>query len=234
MVSKPQTCGIRRQCPSNRKTTSGLETNLLRRPADILVPHPALDPDALSLAQLDAITLLGLLDQEPLRLGAVGQDLAPQEPADGAVIDAVAPDPRLHVDVGADAAVLVPGAAHEAALADAVAEDVVRVLALDPGQDALLGGAADAARGGLLDVDVHDGPVVGGGGVGLDELGDGEGDGRVADGFAGEPADALLGGVSSSQDDRSRKKTTIQNREQDHTYQLQDRVCRRREGFVLS
>lgn len=192
MVSKPQTCCIRRQFPAT-ETISGLQeyTNLLRRPANILVLHPALDPNALSLAKLHTITLLGLLDQEPLRLGAIGQYLTPQEPPNGVIIHAIAPDLRLHVDIGADLAVLVLGAADEPALADAVAEDVVGVFALDPGQDALLGRALDAARGGLLDVDVDNGLVVGGG-VGFDVLGDGEGDGRVADGFAGDPADALL------------------------------------------
>lgn len=53
---------------------------------------------------------------------------------------------------------------------------------------ALLASALDAARGGLLDVDVRDGR---GGVVGV--LLDGEGDGGEADGFASEPTEALEG-----------------------------------------
>lgn len=64
-------------------------------------------------------------------------------------------------------------------------EDVVLVLALAPVQLAVLGGALDAAGAGRLDVD--DGEAV------HDLLGDGESDGREADGLALEPADALEG-----------------------------------------
>ena len=57
-----------------------------------------------------------------------------------------------------------------------------------PIQGAVFGRAGDSARGDLFDVD------VGGGGVGgvVYVLGDGEGDGGHGDGFAEEPAYALL------------------------------------------
>lgn len=68
-------------------------------------------------------------------------------------------------------------------LAGQRAEDVVLVRVLGPVDHAVLGSALDAAGGRRLDVD--DGDAV------LDLLGDGESDGRDADGLALEPANAL-------------------------------------------
>lgn len=62
------------------------------------------------------------------------------------------------------------------------------MIAPRPIEGAFFGGAGDAARGNLRDVDV--GEVVGGGGV----FGDGQGDGGGGDEFAEEPADVLLEG----------------------------------------
>ena len=66
------------------------------------------------------------------------------------------------------------------------AEDVVGVRACDPVEFPVFGGAFDAARGGLVDVDVGYVLVV------LVVLYV-QGNGREADGFACPPADALEG-----------------------------------------
>lgn len=99
-------------------------------------------------------------------------------------------DIGLHVDVRPHLAVRALGSAEEAAPSNDGAEDVVLVFPLRPGQGTLLSRAAQATGRDLGNVDLDNG--LRRFGIGLGVLGDVEGDGRILDGFADDPADSLL------------------------------------------